>query len=124
MRVQSIAFFISLALLLVSCDKSGKTSEVVGPSNGVTYVVEVKYGQGATSSDFTRVFAAPVENASSRAILVLSGENLDVRSIKWSDSSNVVICLDGGITDHFFNEVRVPVRNGSLQVKNHLVEHC
>ena len=60
-------------------------------------------------------------------MLVLDGENLMVTKIIWNNSHDVTICLDGGITDTFRNEVTLIVGDGphdSETIYSHLLESC
>jgi len=115
-------FFV--ALVSISCSQPGESKRIDGPGNGVTYIIKTSYGAGAATSDYTEVFATPLGGKESESTLVLSGENLDIKKVVWTDASNVSICLSGGITDRYVNQVFVGVKGDSVKIRNHLFENC
>ena len=88
------------------------------------YTVETFYGHGAADSDFTWVYAHLERNGTSKKILVLSGTNMTVSKIVWTAPHENTICLGGGITDTFRNEVTLIAGDVSETIRSHLREHC
>ena len=82
---------------------------------------------GGPTSDTTRVYAHFERNGKAKKLLVLDGENLTVAKITWSNPHDAILCLDGGITDTFRNQVTLIVGDApddSETINNHLREHC
>jgi len=63
-------------------------------------------------------------NGKSRSIIVLDGGDLRVKSIRWNGQSDATICIEGGITNSFRNQVTLVAAESSVRVRNHLDEHC
>jgi hypothetical protein len=97
---------------------------IKSPINGVFYSVETFYGKGAMSSDFTWVYAHLEHAGKSDKMLVLSGEYLKISNIIWTSPNENTICLEGGITNTFRNEVTLSVGGVSETIRNHLLDHC
>jgi hypothetical protein len=127
MRKCALFLVACLVVSLVSaCGKRDSIMMVKSPTDGVYYTIEVSKAIGL-ASDTTRVYAHLQRNGKTRKILVLSGEDLTVTRITWKNPHDATICLDGGITDTFRNEVTLIVGDGlndSESIHNHLDEHC
>ena len=96
------------------------------PIEGLFYTVEV-FKAGGPTSDTTRVYAHLERSGKAKKMLVLDGGNLTVAKIIWNNSHDVTLCLTGGITDTYHNEVTLIVGdapNDSETIYNHLQEHC
>jgi hypothetical protein len=117
--------FLALILLL-GCWKPDSVLTVKSPTDGFFYTVETSKAAGPTS-DTTRVFAHLERGGRAKKILVLDGENMTVEKISWNNPQDVTLCLAGGITDTFRNEVTLIVGDtpkGSATIHNHLQENC
>jgi hypothetical protein len=93
---------------------------------GLFYTVEI-FKNGGPTSDTTRVYAHLERGSKAKKLLVLEGENLTVTKIVWANSHDATLCLDGGITSTFRNEVTLLVGDApedSETITNHLQEHC
>ena len=90
---------------------------------GITYLMEIHYGEGAVVADDARVYVTAKGPDAGDKRLVLSGSNLDIKSIRSVDSTNVDICYSG-LTDTFVNEIQLHVDGRSVKVVNHLKEDC
>jgi hypothetical protein len=71
-----------------------------------------------------RVYAHLEHNGKSKKVLVLSSTNITVSKIVWTAPHEDTICLGGGITDTFRNEVTLTVGGASESIRSHLDEHC
>jgi hypothetical protein len=112
--------------LMSSCGKPDSIMTIKSPTEGVYYTIEISKAGGPTS-DTTRVYAHLERKGKAKKILVLDGENLTVTKIIWKNPHDATICLDGGITDTFRNEVTLIIGDGpddSETIYNHLQEHC
>jgi hypothetical protein len=78
-------------------------------------------------SDFSWVCAHLERNGKTKKMLVLDGEYLQNVKIVWTSPQDVTLCLHGGITDTFRNEVTLMVGDTpetSETIHNHLQKHC
>ncbi len=115
-----------IASLTSGCSKPDHVTTIKSPTEGVFYTVET-FKAGGPTSDTTRVIAHLERNGKAKKMLVLDGENLTVAKVIWNNPHDVTLCLDGGITNTFRNEVTLIVGdtpNGSETIYNHLGEHC
>jgi len=58
---------------------------------------------------------------------VLEGDSLTVSKIIWNTPHEDIICLDGGTTDMFHNQVTLilgDTQGDSETIRNHIDEHC
>jgi hypothetical protein len=123
-RFLSTAFVSSI--LFIGCTKPDSVTIIKSPTSGVFYTVEVSKASGPTS-DTTRVYAHLDRAGKVRKILVLEGSDLTVTQIVWNNPHDATLCLAGGITDIFRNEVTLIVGDStedSERLYNHLGEHC
>lgn len=115
-----------MVILLSGCSKPDNVTRIPSPTDGVFYTVET-FKAGGPTSDTTKVYAHLERNGKHKKLLVMEGENLTVAKIIWKNSHDATLCLDGGITDTFRNEVTLIVGNApedSETINNHLQEHC
>ncbi len=120
MRTWIILLFV---LLLSGCSKPDSVLISRAPTPGLFYTVE-NYYAGGPVSDTNRVYAQFEHDGVTRRLLVLEGENLTVKKLIWNDAHDVTLCIDGGITGVFRNEVTLIVGKSSVTVHNHLQERC
>ncbi len=113
-----------IGILLTGCSKPDQVTIIRSPVESVFCTVETFYGHGAADSDFTRVYAHLERNGKSKKVLVLSGTNITVSKIVWTAPHEDTICLGGGITDTFRNEVTLIAGDVSETIRSHLNEHC
>ena len=127
MKKYSLIISLFLMVSFVSgCLKPDYVTMTKSPIEGVFYTVEV-FKTGGPTSDTTRVYAHLERKGKAKKLLVLEGGNLTVAKIIWNNPHDVTLCLDGGITDTFRNEVTLIVGDGpddSETIYNHLQEHC
>jgi hypothetical protein len=117
--LSAVCFVIGL---LTGCARPDHVTKMNSPIEGVFYTVETYYGRGP-SSDTNRVYANLERNGKAK-MLVLEGENLTVAKITWESSHEATLCLKGGITVTFRNEVTLIAGNTSETIHNRLQEHC
>lgn len=118
------AFFLTLA---VGCARPDKVAISRSPTEGVFLTVETFEGHGPVSSEVTRVYAHFERHGKAKKILVLEGDNLTVSKILWVAPNADTLCLDGGITDIFRNQVTLILgdsREDAETIYSHLDEHC
>jgi hypothetical protein len=120
----SLVGMCMICILMSGCARPDNVRKINSPIDGLFYTVETSYGHGAVDSDFTRVYAHLERNGKSKKILVLSGLNLTVSNIVWTGSHQNTICLRGGITDTFRNEVTLIAGNTSETIRSHLQDQC
>jgi hypothetical protein len=122
----------SLLLLLIlgisGCARPYKIETFKSPTAGVFYTVEIyNGGPGPLGSDVTKVYAHFERNGKSTRISVLEGDSLTVSKIIWNTSQDDTICLDGGITERFSNQVTLilgDTQEDAVTIRNHLDERC
>ena len=119
-KILGIFLTTSLMVSLMGCNRPDSVTTIRSPLGGVFYTVEVSKSSGPTS-DFTRVYAHLERNGKAKKILVLDGENLTVGPILWSTPHDATLCLQGGITDTFRNEVTLIV--GDTPADSETIHH-
>jgi hypothetical protein len=121
--------YLSLFLVLIAvlgCEPSDSVLTLKSPIEGVFYTVETSKAAGPTS-DSTRVYAHFERGGKARKILVLDGSDMTISKISWDKSHDATICLAGGITSTFRNQVTLIVgdtQQDSVTIHNQLDEHC
>lgn len=116
-----------LCVAMAGCARPNKVETFRSPTEGLFLTVETYYGHGAPSPDITKVYAHLERRGRSKKIAVLEGEDLTVSKILWDSPHDDTLCLDGGFTDTFRNEVTLIVRDGprdSVTLHSRLREHC
>jgi hypothetical protein len=109
--------------LMNGCSQPDEVKIYKSPVEGLYYTVEGYHAAGPTS-DTSRVVAHMVRNGEETTLLVLEGENLVVANVHWESPSEVTLCLDGGITSTFRNEVTLISGRESVTLRNLLTETC
>jgi hypothetical protein len=120
-----ITTYLTVSLVL-ACTRPDSVTIIKAPLEGVFYTVEVSKAGGPTA-DTTRVYAHLERDGKAKKILVLAGENVTVGKITWNNPRQATICLDGGITDVFRNEVTLIVGDSvgdSETIHHQLKEDC
>lgn len=97
-----------MVCLVSGCFKPDNVTTFKSPTTGLFYAVGTFKTSGPTS-DTTGVYAHLERNGNIKKLLVLGGENLTVEKIIWNDPHNATLCLDGGITDIFGDQVTLIV---------------
>lgn len=119
MRLSAV---IGLALL-AGCSKPDKVLIFPSPEEGLFYTVE-EYRAGGPVSDTIHIVAHLERNGASDSMLVLDGENITVKAIHWNGQNDVTICIEGGITNTFRNQVTLFAEQVSVTTRNRLDERC
>lgn len=114
---------VILAVLLAGCSRPDKVLNFPSPAEGLAYTVE-EYHAGGPVSDTDRVVAHLERSGKSGSILVLDGGDLTVKAVRWNSPGDVTICIEGGITNTFRNQVTLFAGESSVTVRNHLDENC
>jgi hypothetical protein len=91
--------------------------------SGLFYTVE-EHRASVPVSDTDRVMAHFERNGRSGEIVVLEGGDMTVTDIRWNGPGEVTLCIRGGITTMFRNQVTVFAGETSVAVRNHLDENC
>lgn len=118
-----IRWWLVILLLVSGCAKPDSVTEFKSPIDGLYYTVEEHRASGPTS-DSSRVVAHLYRNGGSNRIVILEGENLVISTLRWDSPSQVTLCLNGGITSTFRNEVTLISGRDSVTVHNRLIESC
>ncbi len=111
---------------MAGCAKPDSVTIIKAPVDGMFYTVEVSRAAGP-AADTTRMYAHLERNGKTRKILVMEGENITVGSFSWNNPHQATICLDGGITDVFRNQVTLIIGDSvadSETVHHELKEDC
>jgi len=94
---------------------------------GVFITVETyNGGPGPLGSDTTKVYAHFQRHGKSTSIIVLEGD-IVVSKVIWNSPHDDTLCLDGGFTDIYRNQVTLILGNtpgDSVTIHSHLNEHC
>ena len=112
--------------LVSGCAKPDSVTVIKAPVEGMFYTVEVSKATGP-AADTTRVYAHLERNGKARKILVMDGENITVGKFTWNNPHQATICLDGGITDVFRNQVTLIIGDSvadSETIHHQLREDC
>ena len=95
-----------LSMVVSGCARPDKVTTFESPTAGVFFTVEKNNGgPGPLGSDVTKVYAHLERHGKSTRILVLEGDSLSVSKVIWNTPHDDSICLDGGISDTFHNQV-------------------
>jgi hypothetical protein len=113
------------AVLFTGCANPDRVVKVNSPMGGVFLTVETWHGQGASSNDFTRIYAHFESKGKSDKELLLDGEYLEDTKVVWLNPSEITFCVPSGSpTDHFANNVTLNAGNESWRIHSLLQEHC
>jgi len=106
------------ALVLSGCSKPDEVRTIKSPEADLYLTVETNHGSGAISSDFTRLYAHLGEGDGAARELVLDGDDLAVSKVIWREHGDMIVCLSGGFTNTFHNEVAIggPENHRTLHV--------
>lgn len=110
--------------LVAGCAKPDHVVTIRSPDPGLFYTVETYYGHGAVSNDSTSVYAHLEVAGGTDKKLVLDGEYLENSQVVWTGKEDVTVCVTGGVTSSFRNEVTLSAAGVSKTIRNHLQEHC
>jgi hypothetical protein len=120
-----LGLFLSIVFLgIVGCSRPDKITTVASPRPALFYTVETTSGDGPMSSGSTEVYANFRDGSKTRRMLVLRGLYLQISSIKWNSPDDVTMCLAGGITSVFRNQITLNGENTYVTVHNHIDERC
>jgi hypothetical protein len=117
--------FIFLQIgILIGCCKPDKITTVRWPNEEVFFTIETSIGHGAISTDYTHVYAHIARNGKTDKKEVLSGENLEIAKIIWTEPDEATVCLVDGITVIFRNYVTLSINDGrSRTIRTYLQEN-
>lgn len=110
-------------ILLAGCSKPDMVLIFPSPAEGLFYTVE-EYRAGGPVSDTVRVVAHLERNGASDSMLVLDGGDITVKAVRWDSQNEVTICIEGGITNTFRNQVTLFAEQLSVTIRNRLDERC
>lgn len=100
-----LGLLIIWAVLSSGCAKPYRAITSKSPVEGVFLTTETYRGYGPTSPEVTQVYAHFERHGRAKRILVLDGADLTIGRIVWNGPGSVTLCLDGGYTSTFRNEV-------------------
>lgn len=120
-----LGVFLSIAVLgIVGCSRPDKVTTVASPRPALFYTVETTSGDGPMSSGSTDVYANLRDGSKVHRVLVLRGLYLQISSIKWNSPDDVTMCVAGGITSVFRNQITLNGDDTYVTVHNHFDERC
>jgi hypothetical protein len=114
---------LSIAMLSGCHAKPDQIVMTPSPDSSVFYTVETFRGDGPLSSGSTDVYAHLKAGSDMDRKLVLHGLYLNTR-VTWTDRDNADLCLAGGLTSEFYNEVTLNAGKAYKTLHNHLKENC
>ncbi|MCE4556770.1 hypothetical protein [Pelomonas cellulosilytica] len=115
--------YVMLCSALFGCTGApGEVKRFEIPASSVTYIEEIYFNGGAAVADNTKVYVTG-KGAGAERRLVLSGSNLEIKTITPIDATKNIICFSG-ITDTYVNETVVQVNGRSVKVISRLNEDC
>jgi hypothetical protein len=106
--------------------KPDHVKTIKSPTDGFYYTVETYLAKGGPPSPGdTLVYANLHRDGQSARRLVLEGEDLTVARIVWDGPYEATICMGGGYTNTFRNEVTLDLGDSASEnVYTHLDESC
>ena len=127
-KLKLATMLLLLSIVVPGCSRPAKVNTFKSPTPDVFFTVETyDGGPGPLGSDVTKVYAHFERHRKSTRMLVLEGDSLTVSKIIWNTPNADTICLDGGTTDMFHNQVTLILgdsQEDSETIRNHLDEHC
>jgi hypothetical protein len=121
---RNLTILLAVTLLLDSCAKPILVKVVNSPTPSVFLTFETYRGLGAVSADDMRLYAHFTQNGNRDEKLILEGENLSVSKLIWTGPRSLVICLSGGITYRFSNEVTLAIGDSDRKVYSDFRQDC
>jgi hypothetical protein len=110
-------------MLAVGCAKPDKVVKIPSATSELYLTIET-FHEGPMVGDDTRIYVHLDRDGQSKKRLVLYGEDLSFSQVKWIDPNSVSLCLTGGLTVEYHNEVTLFVGNGDAKVHTYLSERC
>jgi hypothetical protein len=125
--VRKLPFSVALSAIMmgiVGCSRPDKVTTYRSPNSALFYTVETVSGDGPMSSGSTEVYANLRDADKTRRMLVLRGVYLQIDSVVWNSPNDATLCVAGGISSIFRNEITLNGDNTFVTVHNHFVERC
>lgn len=113
-----------LSLFVFGCEKPSSVKVVKSPTDSIFLTVESYGGKGPASADDTRLYAHFSQDGAADRKLILEGEYLEISKLYWVKPDELMICLAGGITDTFRNEVTLSIGRSDRKVRSSLRDVC
>lgn len=107
-----------------ACHRPDEVRKVPSPAPGLSLSVETYYGRGAVAPDQTLLYADFSHSGQSARELILVGSNLSIADLRWDGPSALIICLSGGYTGTFHNEVILNAGGQTTAVHSRLEQNC
>jgi hypothetical protein len=111
-------------LFFFGCAKPSTVRVIRSPISSVFLTIETYNGNGPVSAGDMRLYAHFSQDGETDRQLILDGENLTISKLSWEKPNELVICLSGGITDTFRNEVTLIIGRSDRSVHSSLRENC
>ena len=118
---------VTATLVGFGCARPNRITAFKSPTDGVFFTVETYYGHGPLSSDITRVYAHFERNGKATKVLILDGDNLTVTNVIWKGPREDTLCLNGGTTSTFHNQVTLILGDSpdkSETIHSYIQEYC
>ncbi|HEX3675697.1 MAG TPA: hypothetical protein VHU87_15605 [Rhizomicrobium sp.] len=110
--------------LAPGCAKPDSVRVVKSPDPSVILTIETYKGLGPVSADEVGIYAHFTQGGATSQEQILGGENLTISKLSWQKPNELTICLSGGITDMFRNEVALILGRSDRTVHSVLREDC
>jgi hypothetical protein len=121
--MKNIAAMLLIVLALGGCQKATET-QTYRSIGDLSYRVDSYRGSGAISPSSTAVFAVMQSGTEHSEKLVLSGIDMDIKSIAWRSENQGFICLSGGYTETYRRIVALSISTKTEAVYTHLTDSC
>ena len=124
-RVRRLPLMAALIVLfLMGCKRPSETRSYPSPNGELSYRVDDYRGHGALDANSTGLFAVLQTEEGRSEKLVLSGTDVDLRSIRWKTENEGSLCLAGGYTETYRRIVALSVGSKTVAVYTHLSDSC
>jgi hypothetical protein len=124
MRIYFVVCLSVIVFGILGCSRPDKITIIASPRPALFYTVETVSGDGPMSSGSTEVYANLRDGSKVRRVLVLRGLYLQISSVKWNSPDDVTLCVAGGISSVFRNQITLNGENMFVTVRNHFAEQC
>lgn len=118
------ATFAACVLLLNGCAKPNSVRVLRSPTSSVYLTFETYNGSGPVVADEMRLYAHYSQDGNDTKQLILDGEELELARLVWINPTTLVICLAGGTTDTFHNDVTLIIGTTDRKLHTYLREDC
>ena len=124
MKMWGLVSLAGLSLIVSSCTKPDRVRTIKSPDPSIFLTVETQNGTGAISSDFTNAYVHFTRDGKTTKQVLINGEYLEDADFAWQKPNVIAICLHGGYTDEFHNEITLEIGSAFKNFHAFLKESC